>query len=150
MRKFAGTIILLIFSIFLFFLYKNFVYAYYDANNCNVELKSDTKEIVFQDHGDIAQVNISIKSNTRNVISSNNGVLLSYHLLNTQGNVLVYDFPRFQIDHVDPYGRATVPIIVEKPPEAGRYLIEVDLLIEEEYWFKDRNNRSLILKMESY
>jgi len=149
MRKSTVTILLLIFFAVLLYFYKISVSAYYTKDNYIVELISDTKEIVFQEQEDYVNVNVTIKNKTRNVISSQDDVFLSYHLLDSEGNTLTWDFPRSYIDAIDPFDQAIIPVTVERPAEPGKYIIEIDVVVEGKYWLKERSERSLVIEMES-
>lgn len=67
-------------------------------------------------------------------------VRLAYHWRSPEGEVLVWDGERTEIElPVPPGGRVTARQRVKAPPVPGRYLLELDPVFEQVAWFSDRN-----------
>jgi len=69
--------------------------------------------------------------------------LFSYHLLDEQGNCLKYDNLRFPLPKkVKPSQNIEMAITLRSPLEAGKYILEFDLLKEKLAWFKDYGSKT--------
>jgi hypothetical protein len=63
---------------------------------------------------------------------------LSYHVRRPEGDVVLWDGERFALPRVvEPGESARFLVVLAAPHEAGRYVIEWDLLSEAECWFAD-------------
>jgi hypothetical protein len=72
-------------------------------------------------------------------------VRLSYHLRTDKGGLLQFDGPRSPFPApLAPGHRAVVPVLVGAPAEAGRYLLEVDIVHEHVRWF----DRAAVVELE--
>ncbi len=70
----------------------------------------------------------------------------SYHLLDEKGNELRFENPRANLSSDVRSGeQAEVDLEVKAPLEAGRYVLEFDLLLEGKSWFKDFGGSTLRL-----
>lgn len=68
---------------------------------------------------------------------------LSYHLLDEQENCLKYDNRRFPLPQkVKPTQSTELTITLRSPLEAGKYILEFDLLKERLAWFKDYGSKT--------
>jgi Methyltransferase domain len=74
---------------------------------------------------------------------------LSYHLLSVDGKLLQHDNDRSYLTTVlQPGAKATIPLKVQAPREAGIYKLELDLVWEQVMWFKDVGNPVPIVELE--
>jgi len=95
--------------------------------------------------GERADICLRIQNKGRAVWSSQekNPCLLSYHLLDKEGEILRYDNRRFSLPRrVEPLQTMEMSIIVKGPLEKGKYILEFDLLHEGRAWFKDYGSQT--------
>jgi len=84
-------------------------------------------------------------------IQGQNACLLSYHLLDSDRNVLRYDNRRFPLPQtLAQRQKLQMEITVVSPLEAGEYVLEFDLLREGQAWFKSGGSHTaeVILQVE--
>jgi hypothetical protein len=91
--------------------------------------------------GQILAVNADITNKTYNVISSDENYFISYHIYKDNGEIYVYENPRTALESIKSGTEASVLIQLKAPMEEGKYKIEIDIVKEGEYWFKDRGER---------
>ena len=73
---------------------------------------------------------------------------LSYHLLNATGQTLSHDNARAYLTApLAPGERVTVTLLVETPSERGDYQIEIDLIWEGVFWFRDIGNPTALVPL---
>ncbi|MBC2581570.1 acyltransferase [Clostridium sp. DJ247] len=101
--------------------------------------------------------NIKIKSvNNSKVTWVNNGInsgkhtiSLSYHWLNTNGEMVIHDGVRTNLPMII---KPSSPILTEMqiaaPEVIGKYILEIDLVQEEVTWFKDKGNKTIRIPVE--
>jgi hypothetical protein len=76
--------------------------------------------------------------------SAENPCLLSYHLLDEDGQINQYDNRRFSLPgDILPGQKFELTIAVKSPLHKGQYILEFDLLREGLSWFKDYGSKTL-------
>ncbi len=106
----------------------------YDASIRAKKNKFSVKE------GDTLHISFQLKNLGQNTWSSltENPYLLSYHLLDEDGQTRRYDNRRFTLpQEVLPGQKINFPIDIRSPLQEGEYILEFDLLREGLSWFKD-------------
>jgi len=74
---------------------------------------------------------------------------VSYHLLDGKGTLVRFENPRLPLPRkIPPRGKFELTAAVKAPLEAGRYLLEFDLLREGLTWFKDRGSKTLRIPLD--
>lgn len=91
--------------------------------------------------GQPLSVNTVIKNKMYYVISSDDNYFISYHMNRENGVTYIFENPRTTIDAIDPGHEREVSLRINAPLEAGKYEIEIDIVKEGEYWFKERGER---------
>ena len=77
-------------------------------------------------------------------------VFMSYHLLDAKGEMLAFENIRTPFSKaIDPGGAAVVNLLVNVPPEAGEYCLEVDIVKEGVAWFKDKGSRTALIPLST-
>ena len=70
-------------------------------------------------------------------------VLIGYHILDENGEMMVYENNRTSFDKVmRSEDSARVDLIVYTPPKKGEYTLEVDVVKEKISWFKDKGTKT--------
>jgi len=96
--------------------------------------------------GDKLHIDFQLKNTGQKIWSSSaeNPCLLSYHLLDEDGQISQYDNRRFSLpEDTLPGQKIELTIDVKSPLEKGRYILEFDLLREGLSWFKDYGSKTL-------
>jgi hypothetical protein len=77
-------------------------------------------------------------------------VFISYHLLDAKGEMLAFENIRTPFSKaIDPGGAAVVNLMINVPPEAGEYYVEVDIVKERVAWFKDKGSRTVLIPLST-
>lgn len=91
---------------------------------------------------------VRIKNNSDETISSSlSNHFLSYHLLQSSGEVIQFDNIRTEIPNIDPGEVKEISMKIAGPIKAGNYLIEVDIVEEGVSWYKDLGNKTSVGKL---
>lgn len=96
--------------------------------------------------GETIEILLRLKNTGKRDWSSEekNPCLLSYHLLDENGQVLKFDNPRTPLPRVVSPGEAIEAAVkIKTPLDKGRYILEFDLVREGLAWFKDYGSRTL-------
>jgi hypothetical protein len=96
-------------------------------------------------------VALKVKNAGRAVWSStdNPPCLLSYHLLNDQKKIIRRDNARFPLPRpVKPGESFPATVKVKAPLEAGRYVLEFDMVREGVAWFKELGSRTIFINLK--
>jgi hypothetical protein len=73
---------------------------------------------------------------------------LSYHLLSSNGEVLKFDNTRSYFEApLQPDSNLTVNLCIHAPVERGSYLLELDLVWEGMWWFKEKGNPTCTIEL---
>lgn len=91
-----------------------------------------------------------VKNKMYYLLGSSENYFISYHIYDEGGNTIAYENPRTTITDILPGQKGIVNVQIKAPPEKGRYIIEIDMVKEGEYWFKNRGERpgELYLKVD--
>lgn len=73
---------------------------------------------------------------------------LSYHLLSGGGEILKFDNARSYFETpLQPDSSLTIDLSINAPVERGSYLLEIDLVWEGMWWFKERGNPTCTVEL---
>ena|GEM_PF-3287505 len=98
--------------------------------------------------GELITITVNIKNNTQNVFSTEIGCYMSYHLYDSNGNLLGYDGIRSALTSIYPGETKAQNVIIEVPGDTGTYVVEVDMLREGIVWFSQKNLVPLRIDLE--
>jgi len=138
----ALTSIIIVLSVALLFLYNTLAVKYYgDTSIYHVGIQPKETSISFVFGSDSSVTTPVVLSNhTRMALTSQNNIFLTYHLLDSQNNMISRDNKRTNIDVLNPYASETVQMIIDGSIEPGDYILEIDLVEEQVAWFSDMGN----------
>ncbi len=72
------------------------------------------------------------------------GINLSYHWIDQNGKIIVFDGLRTALPHdLMPNEEVTLNVVVATQPQRGEFFIEFDLVQELVAWFKDKGSQTL-------
>ena len=110
----------------------------------DMKLKSDTSAIEIENGGGVETVEVTVDSRSFHDMSSETDrMFLSYHLLDHQGNILIYDGIRTSLDPIPARGIKKERVDIQIPLEAGNYTAEIDLVEEGVTWFSEQGMETL-------
>ncbi|GFN32790.1 NBR1-Ig-like domain-containing protein [Paenibacillus xylaniclasticus] len=90
------------------------------------------------------KVSITLQNDGKTVWKQDELLFLSYHWLNEDQSVHVWDGLRTKLPHdVEPGEQITVKADVKAPGEGGNYFLQWDMVYEGAAWFGDTNPESL-------
>ena len=95
--------------------------------------------------GDKLRIEFQLKNTGQKIWSSlaENPCLLSYHLLDKDGQISQYDNQRFTLpEDILPGQKINFTIDAKSPLQRGEYILEFDLLREGLSWFKDYGSKT--------
>lgn len=110
----------------------------------------DQKSLVAKE-ADTIEVALKVKNIGRAPWSSLDAppILLSFHLLSDQKKVLRWDNVRIPLPRpVKPGEACSLPVRVKAPLEAGRYIVEFDMVREGAAWFASEGSKTLQVKLK--
>lgn len=134
---------IIIFLIVIYLLVFIYVANTYMTSNRYVDISLPT-EISCESSRQKVTVDVTIKNKTYYELDSKENYFLSYHTLDINGNALKFDNERFSITGLKPGMTKTVTILVDIPLQLTEYKIEVDMLKENEYWFSEKGNATVL------
>ena len=146
MKKKLITLVLIIASVGLLYVYNSFINRYYNSSYYNVEITADVSEVLFENTDTGRTINIQLNNNSRRILSSENNVYLAYHLLDSNENLIEYDMPRTSLSKINPFNDSIFPMNISRPSQPGEYIIVIDLVEEGVCWFSDKGNETLVLR----
>jgi hypothetical protein len=121
-----------------------------------ISLTSDVTKIILADK-EITSVPVHIENlgtETIESTSSENAVFLSFHLLTHEGNEMRYDNDRYALpEPIRKNQQKTVAAVFDNSRlklKPGNYIIEFDLVKEGEFWFSEKENKTLKIPMTVY
>lgn len=118
----------------------------YVFSNPDIELQIPAKTICNVTEKQIL-INIKFKNKTSYNLNSGGKYFLSYHLLDSNGNIIKFDNVRTNLPTVQPGRSKDIGMKVEVPRTPGEYKLEVDLVKEKQFWFKNRGNKTVIITL---
>lgn len=121
----------------------SFVVYQYINENRYWEFYSNT--VITTEKGQNIMINAVIKNKMYYVMSSTENYFLSYHISKESGELHSYENPRTAIEKIKPGTASEVTIQIQAPLEEGKYVLEIDIVKEGEYWFSDRGERTGII-----
>jgi hypothetical protein len=98
------------------------------------------EEVIAESIGERIKVEIEVKNKTIQNINSEDNYFLSYHLYDSEGRVISIDNVRTPISGIMPGRKKRIEMLVDVPEKEGTYIIEADIVKENEYWFSDKGN----------
>lgn len=93
------------------------------------------------------EITVGLKNKTNYNLDSRDRYFLSYHLLDAEGNMLKFDNPRTNLPLITPGKSVNIPMQVQIPKMPGEYQIEIDVVQEGVFWYKDKGNKTAIGKL---
>lgn len=120
-----------------------------ESKICKARILPDQYDITVK-KGEKIRLNIEVL-NQGNFIwmhGGENAVHLSYHVLDNQKKILIYENPRFDLPN-DMRPDADTKIEVEFLPdlEPGDYILQFDLVEEKVTWFEDKGSPTALVKL---
>lgn len=137
--KYAGwSLGIIIYAITFIMVTKSYVFS-----NPDIEIQA-AKEIACSIGQKEIKIEVKIKNKTSYNLDSSQNYFLSYHLLDSKGKTIKYENKRTSLSNIL-QGRVTnVELIVSVPKTAGEYKLEIDMVKENKFWYKNRGNRTAI------
>ncbi len=74
-------------------------------------------------------------------MSSEDKYYVSYRIYKENGEMFIKENPRTAIEAIKSGHEQEVLIQIQAPAEEGRYVIKIDIVKENEYWFEDRGEK---------
>ncbi|MGE5473034.1 MAG: hypothetical protein ACM3UU_02300 [Ignavibacteriales bacterium] len=118
----------------------------YVFSNPDIELRMPSKTVCNITDKQIL-INVKFKNKTSYNLNSEAKYYLSYHLLDSNGNIIKFDNVRTNLPTVQPGRSKDIGMKVEVPRTPGEYKLEVDLVKEKQFWFKNRGNKTVIITL---
>lgn len=120
-----------------------------ESKICKARILPDQYDITLK-QGEKIQLNVELlnQGNFIWLCGGDNAVHLSYHILDKEKKMLVYDNPRYNLPN-DIRPDADVKIKAEILPELepGDYILELDLVEEGVTWFGDKGSPTSLVKL---
>lgn len=104
----------------------------------DLKIKSNEKEIVCDEGNDSFEITVSIDSYRYHDLTSDENVFLSYHVLNEDGTMNTFDNERSILIPIAARGKGNEIMKGTAPSNAGKYLIQIDLVEENVTWFSEK------------
>lgn len=120
-------------------------FKYINANRY-WEIYSYDKGVMAEGGQDI-RVKARIKNKMYYVMGSDDQYFISYHVYDEAGKTIQFDNPRTYLAEIEPGRSENIDIRIIAPMEKGKYKIEIDIVKEGEYWFKDRGETPAALQL---
>ncbi|MFC3771469.1 hypothetical protein [Paenibacillus sp. GCM10012303] len=103
------------------------------------------KKLIVSNGGKEVSMLVRVKNNKDYPISSkDNNYYLSYHLLDRDKKMILFDNIRTDVTTIKPGEVKDIPLKVIVPESQGDYYVEVDMVEENVAWFKDRGNKTSV------
>ena len=129
-------------------------YVGLNTEEWKVSLSSDTKKIVLKGNT-LFSIPVTVENQGIAVISSNvpeKPVMLSFHILRLKGDTVVWDNDRTAFaEPLHPNQVKKMFITLNNARlklNHGDYLVEIDLVRENDFWFKDKGSQALRMPMK--
>jgi len=120
-----------------------------DSKICQARILPDKYDVSAQT-GDDIQLNVEIL-NQGNYIwmrGGSNPVGLSYHILDGQKQMLLFDNARYELPHdLRPEDSVKINVALLADLEPGDYVVEFDMVEEGSYWFAEKGSPTSLVKL---
>ena len=120
-----------------------------DSKICQARILPDKYDVSAQT-GDDIQLNVEIL-NQGNYIwmrGGSNPVGLSYHILDGQKRMLVFDNARYELpNNLRPEDSVKINVDLLMDLEPGDYVVEFDMVEEGSYWFAEKGSPTSLVKL---
>lgn len=125
-----------------------------DANDqWKASLTADTGQIMLS-CAKVSSVSISVENlgtETLNSVARKNPVFLSFHILTQNGKTLRYDNDRFALSEpLRKNQQRAIAVVLDNAKlklKPGKYIVEFDLVKENEFWFMEKDGHALKIPM---
>ncbi len=135
-----GIVVILFFSLFAVVTYNYFMQnRFFDLKLGSDILSSKAKESF--------TVEVEIKNKMYSDLDSDYGYFLSYHLRSADNKTVIMDNIRTKIEKIKPGNTKWIKMIVDTNIMSGEYIMEIDIVKEHEFWYKDKGNIPLETKL---
>lgn len=135
-----GIVIVLFISLFAVVTYNYFI------QNRFFDLKVET-DILRSKVNESFTVDVAIKNKMYSNLDSEYGYFLTYHLRSANNKTLYIENIRTKIEKIKPGEAKLIKMIVDTNIKPGEYIMEIDIVKEHEFWYKDKGNRTLELNL---
>ena len=115
---------------------------YWEINGFNTTINAES--------GQDIHVKARLKNKMYYAMGSKDKYFISYHLYSEAGSLIQYENSRSNIEDIEPGWSENVEVQIKGPTEKGKYKIEIDIVKEGEYWFKDRGDSPGVLYLNIY
>lgn len=102
---------------------------------------------VTAESGQDFKIRVRIKNKMYYVLGSGDNYFISYHLYDEAGKAVQFENPRTTIEDIAPGQAEDVELQIRAPMEKGKYSVEIDIVKEDDYWFKDRGENPGVLQL---
>jgi uncharacterized membrane protein len=120
-----------------------------DSKICQARILPDKYDVSALS-GDDIQLNVEIL-NQGNYIwmrGGSNPVCLSYHILDGQKRMLVFDNARYELpNNLRPEDSVKINVDLLADLEPGDYVVEFDMVEEGSYWFAEKGSPTSLVKL---
>jgi|GEM_PF-1471822 len=142
-KRILGKIILVFIAILYLLIFMYVTHRYINANRYwDIELASTNLNANL---GQVFTVKVNLKNKMYFPVSSNDGYFVSYHILTEDGHMYTFDNERTVFEEIKPGLSREVDVLIKAPNASGKYIIEIDIVKEGEYWFSDRGEKTGLL-----
>lgn len=109
----------------------------------DLKLKTKVDELSCENGGTLVKLEITIDSRRYQDLNSDNNIFLSYHLSDSNGELITQDGIRTSLIPIKARGIKKEILEVLAPLEAGSYIVEADLVEEGVTWFSEQGMETL-------
>lgn len=113
----------------------------------DLKLKTNVKELACEQGGSLEEVEITVDSRRYQELNSDTNIFLSYHILDSEGTLLVQDGIRTRLSPVAARGVEKEIVEIKTPLEKGNYVVELDLVEEGATWFSTQGMETLRISL---
>lgn len=113
----------------------------------DVRLSTELSELTVEAGGEPLQVDVCLNSYRYRELSSEQNVFLSYHILSSNGEVIVFDGTRSILAPIAARGKKKENVEITAPIDSGEYIVEIDLVEEGVTWFSQQGMETIKLPL---
>ena len=143
-KKAISKICFVSISIIYLCLFAYVIYCYIGENRY-YEISTEDIIHINAEKGQKISLNAIIKNKMYYVMSSENNYFISYNIYEDNGEIYTFENSRTVIDPIESGAKGNVLIEILAPLKEGNYKIEIDIVKEGEYWFKDLGDKPCII-----